>query len=151
MLRDGAGQEGGPGKDPDGGEQPEERDGDLAVVVGDAAGEEAGDVLVVEIEPGPAGVGGQAEAGGHGDGRIAQGGEDVPGRGDGEEDQRGWDEVEFEEEVELAGDGEVEEDEAEREDEADEAFGEEVEGGDGGEGEAGEERRVVSCRLQVVS
>ena len=63
-VADGAGEEGGPGEDPDGGEQPEERDGDLAVVVGDAAGEEAGDVFVVEIEPGPAAVGGQAEAGG---------------------------------------------------------------------------------------
>ena len=39
---------------------PEDGDGDLAVVVGDAMAEEAGDVLVVEIEPGPAGVGGEA-------------------------------------------------------------------------------------------
>jgi hypothetical protein len=70
-------------KDPDGGEQPEERDGDLAVVVGDAAGEEAGDVLVVEIEPGPAAVCGQAEAGRERDGRVAKGGEDVPRSRDG--------------------------------------------------------------------
>ena len=63
VLADGAGEESYPGEDPDGGEQPEERDGDLAVVVRDAAGEEAGDVFVVEIEPGPASVRGQAEAG----------------------------------------------------------------------------------------
>jgi hypothetical protein len=129
------------GKHPEAARKPEEGDGDLAVVVGDAAGEEAGDVLVVEIEPGPSGARGQAEAGRQGDGRVAQRGEDVPGSGDGEEDQRGGDEVEPGEKPELAGEGEIEEDEGEGEDEADEALGEEVEGGDGGEGEAGEERR----------
>jgi hypothetical protein len=107
--------------------------------VGDAAGEEAGDVLVVEIEPGPTSVRGQAEAGRQRDGGIANGGEDVPRGGDGEEDERGWDEVEFRQKTKLAGDGEIEEDEAEGEDESDEALGEEVEGGDGGEGEAREE------------
>ena len=150
VLADGAGEEGDPGEDPDGGEQPEERDGDLAVVVRDAAGEEAGDVFVVEIEPGPASVCGQAEAGRQRDGRIAERGEDVPRRGDRKEDQRGGDEVELPEQAELAGDQEVEEDEAEREDEADEALGEEVEGGDGGEGEAGKKGRVAQlpdCRV----
>ncbi len=44
--------------------------------------------------------------------------------------------MEFAEEVELAGEGQVEEDEADGEDDADEALGEEVEGGDGGEAEA---------------
>ena len=59
-----------------------------------------------------------------------------------EEDGGACEEVEFEEEVELFGDGEVEEDEGDGEDEADEALGEDVQGHDGGEGEAGEERRV---------
>src|SRR5438309_1061453 len=47
--------------------------------------------------------------------------------------------MEFEEEVELLGDGEVEEDEGDGEDEADESLREDVQGHDGGEGEAGEE------------
>ena len=123
------------------------RTGHLAVVVRDAALQEAGDVLVVEIEPGPACAGGKAEAGGHRDGWIAQRGEDVPGGGDKEEDERGWDEVELEKKTELAGEGEIEQDEGDGEDEADDSLGEEVEGGDGGEDEAREERRVVSCKL----
>ena len=139
-----AGEEGGPGHDPEDEQEPEERDGDLAVVVGDAAAEEAGDVLVVEIEPGPAAGGGEAEAGGHRDGWIAERGEDVPGGGDGEEDGGAREEVEFAEEAELPGEGEVEEDEGDGEDEADEALGEDVEGDDGGEGEAGEEGGVVA-------
>ena len=150
MVADGAGDEGDPGEDPDGGEEPEEGDGNLAVVVGDAAGEKAGDVLVVEIEPGPAAVRGQAQAGRQRDGWIAESGEDMPGGGDGQEDQGGGDEVEFREETQLARDEEVEEDEAEREDQADEALGEEIEGGDGGEDEAGEKRRVAGCWLPVV-
>ena len=139
VVGEGAGEEGGPGHDPEDEVEPEEPDGGLAVVVGDAVGEEAGDVLVVEIEPGPAAGCGEAEAGGQRDGGVAEGGEDVPGGGDGEEDGGAGEEVEFEEEVELFGDGEVEEDEGDGEDEADEAFGEDVEGHDGGEGEAGEE------------
>ncbi len=86
-VEEGGGEEGYPGEEPEEEQGPEDGDGDLAVVVGDAAAEEAGDVLVVEIEPGPAGVRGEAEAGGHGDGWIAEGGEDVPGGGDGEEDE----------------------------------------------------------------
>ena len=105
--------------------------------MGDAFGEEAGDVLVVEIEPGPASVGGEALACGEWDCWIAQGGEDVPGGGDGEEDGGACEEMEFEEETELFCDGEVEDDEADGEDEADESLGEDVEGHDGGEGEAG--------------
>ena len=125
-------------------QQPEEPDGGLAVVVGDASAEEAGDVLVVEIEPGPAGLCGEAEARGHGDGGVAEGGEDVPGGGDEEEDGGGGGEVEFGEEAELFGEGEVEEDEADGEDEADEALGEDAEGEDGGEGEHGlSERRTI--------
>ncbi len=67
-VAEGCGQEGYPGEEPEEEQSPEDGDGNLAVVVGDAVAEEAGDVLVVEIEPGPAGVGGEAEAGGHGDG-----------------------------------------------------------------------------------
>ena len=139
VAGDGGGEEGCPGKEPEGGEEPEEEDGDLAVVVGDAALQEAGDVLVVEIEPGPACTGGQAEAGGHRDGRIAQRGEDVPWGGDEEEEQCGWDEMELEKKTELAGEGEVEQDKGDGEDEADDSLGEKVEGGDGGEDEAREE------------
>jgi len=136
-VEESGGEEGYPGEEPEGEEEPEEGDGDLAVVVGDAAAEESGDVLVVEIEPGPAGVRGETDSGGHRDGWIAEGGEDVPRSSDEEEDERGGDQVELAEELELVGEGEVEEDEAEGEDDADEALGEEVEGGDGGEGEAG--------------
>src|ERR1035441_7279110 len=50
VLANGAGQEGNPGENPDGGEQPEEQDGDLSVVVRDAAGEKAGRVLGVPPE-----------------------------------------------------------------------------------------------------
>jgi hypothetical protein len=71
VTEDGRGQEGCPGKDPEGGEDPEEEEGDLAVVVRDAALQEAGDVFVIEIEPGPTCVGGQAEAGGKRDSWIA--------------------------------------------------------------------------------
>ncbi len=81
------GQEGGPGHGPDDEHEQEEPDGGLAVVVGDSFGEEAGDVLVVEIEPGPAAFCGESESCGQGDGWIAEGGEDVPGGGDGEEDR----------------------------------------------------------------
>ena len=108
--------------------------------MGDALGEEAGYVLVVEIEPGPASGCGEAEICGEGDGGIADGRENVPWEGDEEEDRGTCEEMEFEEEMELPGDCEVEEDEADGEDEADESFGEDVQGHDGGEGEAGEER-----------
>jgi len=96
--------------------------------VRDALAEEAGDVFVVEIEPGPAGVSGEADACGHGDGWVTQGGEDVPRSGDdGEDEDCCWD-LEFEEEFELAGAGEVEQSEKDREDDADEALGEDTEG-----------------------
>ena len=78
--------------------------------------EEAGDVLVVEIEPGPASVRGQTEPGGQRDGRVAERGEDVPGRGDGEKDQSAGDEMEA---LRAGGswsrEGEVEQDEAREE------------------------------------
>ena len=59
-VEEGGEDESGPGDEPKEEEGPEEGDGDLAVVVGDAFLEEAGDVLVVEVEPRPAGAGGEA-------------------------------------------------------------------------------------------
>src|SRR5581483_5296745 len=142
---DGGEEEGGPGKEPEDEQEPEDRDGDLPVVVGDAAAEEARDVLVVEIEPGPAGAGWEADAGGHGDGGVAERGEDVPGERDGEEGDGCGEELQVAELRELAGEGEVEDREGGGEDEADEAFGEDAEGEDGGEAEHGEERGVGDC------
>ena len=107
MAEERGGEEGRPRKEPEGGEEPEEEDGDLAVVVRDAALQESGDVLVVEIEPGPASAGRQAEACGERDGWIAQRGEDVPGGGDQEEEQGGWDEVKLQEQAKLAGESEI--------------------------------------------
>ena len=51
---DGTGKKGGPGHNPDDEVEEEEPDGSEAVVVGDALAEKAGEVLVIEIEPGPA-------------------------------------------------------------------------------------------------
>ena len=79
--------------------------------MGNAFLEEAGDVLVVEIEPGPASGGGEADALREWDGWVPQGGEDVPRGRDGEEDGGAGEEVEAFEEVELPGKGEVQEDE----------------------------------------
>ncbi len=130
---DGCGKEGCPGEEPEDEQKPEDRDGDLAVVVRDAAAEEARDVLVVEIEPGPAGFLWQAESGRHGDGRVAKCGKDVPGKCDGKEEKSGGDDAELAKEWELAGEGEVKQNEGDGEDNADEALGEEVEGEHGGE------------------
>jgi hypothetical protein len=52
----GGGSEEAPGKEPDEVQRPVEVAGELVVVVRNAMAEEAGDVLVVEIEPGPAGA-----------------------------------------------------------------------------------------------
>ena len=141
-VGDGGGQEDCPGHDPEREVEPEEPDGGEAVVVGDAFGEEAGDVLVVEIEPGPAASRREAEALRESDGRVSQGGEDVPRGCEDEEDGGACEEVEFEEEVELFCYGQVEKDEGDGEDEAYEAFGQDVQGHDGGEGEAGEKGLV---------
>ena len=147
---DGGGQESCPGEEPEDEQEPEDGDGDLAVVVGDAAAEEAGDVLVVEVEPGPAGFLWEAKAGGHRDRWITERGEDVPGECDGEEEERRGDDAELAEEREFAGEGKVEDREGDREDDADEALGEEVEGEDGGEAEHGEERGAASERMGLV-
>ena len=110
----GGGQEGRPGHDPDGGVEPEEPDWGLSVVVGNASAEEAGDVLIVEIEPGPASAGRQTETGGQGDGWVADRGKDVPGEGDDGEEGGRSDGVQAGKKIELAGQDEVEEDEGER-------------------------------------
>ncbi len=60
-------------------EGPVEVAGELVVVAGDAAAEEAEDVLVDEVEP--------EEAVAVGAAGVAQAGEDVPRGGDGEEEE----------------------------------------------------------------
>ena len=136
-------EEGDPGEEPEQKQQPEEWDGDVAVVVRDATAEEARDVLVVEIEPGPPGVGGQTETRRHGDGRVAQRGEDVPRSGDQQEERGGCQQVESGEQAQVAGECQVEQDEAQREDDADESLGEQIEGSDRSEAEHGRERGVA--------
>ncbi len=109
-------------------------------------------MLVDEVEPAPAvdvAVGGQGDepvAVGVGDGGgvalrgVGKGDEDVPGRGDVEEDGDAGDGVEAAEageEVAWAVDeGEMEEDDGNGEDDADEALGEDIEGAAGGKGVA---------------
>src|SRR5665213_1267459 len=86
VIGERAGEKDCPGHDPDGGEEPEERNRDLSVVVRDPSAEEAGDVLVEEIEPCPASGCGKTEPGRKCDGWGSQGGEDVPGGSDGQKD-----------------------------------------------------------------
>ena len=59
---------------------PEEVAGELVVVLGEALAEEAEEVLVDEVEP-------EEAVAVHAAG-VAQAGEDVPGGGDGEEEER---------------------------------------------------------------
>ena len=73
------GQEERPGEEPDEVERPVEVAGELVVVAGDAAAEEAEDVLVDEVEP-------EEAVAVHAAG-VAQAGEDVPRRGDEQEEQ----------------------------------------------------------------
>ncbi len=73
---DGGGSEEAPGKEPDEVQRPVERGGELVVVARDAAAEEAQQVFVDEVEPEEAVA---ARAAG-----VAQAGEDVPRRGDGQ-------------------------------------------------------------------
>ena len=68
-----------PGEEPDQVEAPVEVAGELVVVHRDAPAEEAQEVLVDEVEP-------EEAVAVHAAG-VAQAGEDVPGRGDGEEEQ----------------------------------------------------------------
>ena len=94
-------EEGGPGHEPDEAEAPEEPEGGGVVVVGDAEVEVAEEVLVHEVEPEPAvdvAVGGEGDepvavkrrwkGGGVALRGVGEAGEDVPGGGDREEDER---------------------------------------------------------------
>ena len=154
---EGVGEEGAPGHEPDEEEGVEEQEGDGVVVAGDAEVEIAEEVLVDEVEPGPAvdvAVGGERHepvAVGKGDGAgvatrgVAEAGEDVPGGGDEEKyggAGGGVEGAEVAEEVAGAVEkGEVEEDDGDGEDDADEALGEDIERAGGGEARAKEARR----------
>ena len=110
-LRQGSGEgfeeEGAPGHEPDEEESPEEIEGDGVVVAGDAEVEVAEEVLVDEVEPEPAvdvAVGGkwdlpvavgEGEVAGMALGGVGEGDEDVPGGGDGEEDNGAGDRMEL--------------------------------------------------------
>jgi len=146
---DGSEEEGGPGHEPDEAEAPEEPEWGGVIVVRDAEVEIAEEVLVHEIEPEPAVY---VAVGWEGDlpvvvhelersrmalGRVGEPREDVPGCGDGEEDEEGCAEVELAEApdryTEAAAHEEIESGDGYGKDDADEAFGEDVEGGGGGE------------------
>ena len=100
-------------------EGPVEGGGELVVVAGDAAAEEAEDVLVDEVEP-------EEAVAVHASG-VAQAGEDVPGGGDGEEEQRAGEGFELAPVAEFAGEGEKEGGGGEEEDNGDQALGEDGE------------------------
>ena len=95
--------------------------GELVVVAGFAAAEEAENVLIDEVEPGEA-VAGGGKAGG-----VPQRGEDVPGGCDDEEEGDAGEGLERAERV-GAGEDAVESEGGGNEDEGDEAFGEDGEG-----------------------
>ena len=113
-------------------EAPVEVAGELVVVARDAAAEEAEDVLVDEVEP-------EEAVAVHAAG-VAQAGEDVPGRGDGEEEEGAGEGFEAAPVAEFAGEGEVEDGGGEEEDDGDQALGED------GEGEGGPEEVGVEIR-----
>ena len=152
---EGLGEEGGPGHQPDEHQAPEEGKGHGGVVAGDAEVEVAEELLVDEIEPGPAvdvvvgGKGDRPVALGKGKlARVALGGvgesdEDVPGGGDPKEGERGGEGMELAEALCGASESscgkQVNKDNADGKDEANEAFGEDVEGAGRGEEDAGEE------------
>ena len=115
-----------PGEEPDQVEAPVEVAGELVVVRRDAAAEEAEDVLVDEVEP-------EEAVAVHAAG-VAQAGEDVPGGGDGEEEQGAGEGFEAAPVAVFAGEREVDDGGAEEEDEGDEAFGEDGEGEGGPHG-----------------
>ena len=145
---------GGPGHDPDEEESPEEVERDGVVVAGDAEVEIAEEMLVDEVEPGPAvdvTVGGErdlpvsvleGEAAGMALRGVGARYEDVPRCGDGEEDESAGDGMELAEALygaaEAAGEKEMDQDDCDGEDDADEAFGEDIEGAAGGESPAEE-------------
>ncbi len=119
LLDEGAAEEA-PGEEPDEVEAPEEVAGELVVVLGEALAEEAEEVLVDEVEP-------EEAVAVHAAG-VAQAGEDVPGRGDGQEEEDAGEGFEGAPFFVVAGEGEVDDRCAEEEDDGDEAFGEDGEG-----------------------
>src|SRR5208283_29908 len=100
QLDNGHGEEEAHGEEPDEVEAPVEGAGELVVVARDAAAEEAEDVLVDEVEPEEA-----VAVNGSG---VAQAGEDVPGRGDGEQQKSAGEGFEATPVAEFAGEGEEE-------------------------------------------
>jgi hypothetical protein len=107
-VEEGGGGEEAPGKEPDEMERPVQIRGELVVVAGDTAAEEAEDVLVDEVEP--------EEAVAVGAAGVAEAGEDVPGGGDRQEEEETGDRVEAAYSVELVGPMEENEGGAEEED-----------------------------------
>ena len=115
----------------------------------DAEVEIAEEVLIDEIEPEPAVyvvlggfcnypvMVGKVQACRMALGWVGEADEDVPGRGNGQEDDGAGDGMELAEAVECgfeaASEEEMEKDDADGEDDADEALGEDVEGAGGGE------------------
>ncbi len=141
---EGGGGEEAPGEEPDQVEGPVEVAGELVVVAGDAAAEEAEDVLVDEVEP--------EEAVAVGAAGVAQAGEDVPRGGYGEEEKDAGEGLERAPAVELVGPEEEEKSGGEDEDDGDEAFGEDGEG-EGGPHQVGPDggwRRPVRVRRKAV-
>ncbi len=95
---------------------PVESCGELVVVAGDAAAEEAEDVLVDEVEP--------EEAVAVGSSGVAEAGEDVPRGGYGEEEKDAGEGAKAAPEMDLAGPEEEDEGGREDEDDGDQALGE---------------------------
>ena len=108
------------GEEPNDVEAPVEGGGELVVVARDAAAEEAEDMLVDEVEPEEAVA---VDAPG-----VAQAGEDVPGGGDEEKEERAGEWFEAAPVAEFAGEREEEGGGGEDEDDGDQTLGEDGEG-----------------------
>ena len=144
-LADERAEEQGPGEEPDEVEGPEEIAWKLVVVPGVTTAEEAEEVLVDEVEP-------EEAVAIHAAG-VAEAGEDVPGGGDGEEEEHACDGLQGAPVFVFIGQGKIEDRGAEEEDQSDEALGEDGQGDgcphDVGVGGGGEilpgRRRTNSC------
>ena len=151
-FSEGGGKEGGPGQEPDEEEAEKEPERDGVVVAGDTEVEVAEELLIDEVEPGPAvdvALGGERDgevAVGEGEatgmplGGVGEGGEDVPGSGDQQEDGGAGERVKLTEAAERAspvvGGEEGCQDDGDGKDDADQALGKDVEGAGEGEGPA---------------
>ena len=118
-----------PREKPDELAEPEDVPGLAVVVVGVAQPEEAEEVLVdeVEVEESVDVAGGGDVADGIAVIGIAEAGEDVPRRGDGEEEQQSGEEMELTPAAPFAGEDEIRNDGGDKEDGCDESFGEKSE------------------------